>query len=70
MTEQAKRKHVTYGDFAYGYLPGDAPQSLDSAIEILERVQEKLKAEGHDSYEAVFKVRALFRRHCNTPVVM
>lgn len=49
-------------DPAYEYLPGDAPTKLSEALEILSRVQEHLRAQGHDSYEAVFKVRALFKK--------
>lgn len=47
----------------YVYLTGDAPTKLSDAFGILERVQERLRADRHESYEAVFKVRAIFEKH-------
>lgn len=50
-------------DPAYEYLPGDRPTSLSEALAILDRVRETLRREGHGSYEAVTKVRGVFRKH-------
>ena len=50
------------GELAFEYLPGDEPMKLKDALSILERVEQRLQRDRHDSYEAVHKVAAIFRR--------
>lgn len=55
------------GDLEFEFLPGDAPTKLNDALGILERVEQRLQRERHDSYEAVHKVVSIFRRALSVP---